>query len=320
VILRDVRGQVLYQWGHHELLEGVEPLAFRSLMPPFDTWSLAAYADAAAGVSLSAALNVGAALLAVVLSVLLLTVFLYREGSREIREATQKVGFVGQVSHELKTPLTNIRLYAELLQKRLGGEEERTAHQLQVITSESQRLSRLIQNVLTFTRGREPEEPVKRAVSVVDRIVDEVLRVFGPALRDSGFEVVLDLDAERPVLLAPDLLEQVLGNLISNVQKYAASGGFMQIVTRQTGNTTHVTVRDRGPGIPAEHRGRVFQPFVRLGGSLTEGASGAGIGLTISRDLARRHGGDLILEETTAGGSVFLLTLNTPDATEGSGS
>ena len=104
----------------------------------------------------------------------------------------------------------------------------------------------------------------------------------------------------------------MLGNLLSNVEKYAACGRHLEITSAQAGDRTTVTVSDRGPGIPKGQRERIFKPFHRLSNRNTDGVSGTGIGLTIARKLARKHGGDLTLTHPRdTPGCQFTLTLET---------
>ncbi|MCB1808815.1 MAG: ATP-binding protein, partial [Candidatus Competibacteraceae bacterium] len=114
--------------------------------------------------------------------------------------------------------------------------------------------------------------------------------------------------------LDPDVLEQILNNLLGNVEKYVAAGDQVTLASWQHGEQSFIRLQDDGPGIPARERQRIFEPFYRLGSALTEGVSGAGLGLTISRELARLHGGDLELEPTSTG-ACFLLRISTPPET-----
>ena len=318
MVLTDVRGRALYVWGGYVPAEGETPRVRRALAPPFDGWSLAAYgAVPAAALPQSAVLSVGAGVAAVALALTGLALFLYRESTRERREALLKVGFVGQVSHELKTPLTNIRLYAELLETRLAGADQGTRGHLAVIVAETQRLSRLIKNVLSFSR-RDTGSRLRPAEGIVDDTVGAVITAFAPALEDAGLSAELSAGAPTPVLFDADAVEQIVSNLLSNVEKYAAGGGVLAVVTRQRDGWTAVEVSDRGPGVPREARERVFQPFFRLADRPTDGTAGTGIGLAIARDLARSHGGDLTVEDAEPGrrppGARFVLRIPTPAA------
>ena len=231
-----------------------------------------------------------------------------------MREASRRVTFVNQVSHELKTPLTNIRMYAELLESRLPDGDERTRNYLGILISETRRLSRLITNVLTFAMQRRGKLKLHPQPAVVDDVIAAVIASFSPALEAMHIRAVLEGKADRRVELDVDLLEQILGNLINNVEKYATNATALRIIRRQDAMTTTITVSDDGAGIPAAQRETVFRPFVRLSSKLTDGVSGTGIGLAIARQLACLHGGSLDLMPAD-GGATFELTLNTPEAT-----
>ncbi|MCA9558925.1 MAG: HAMP domain-containing histidine kinase, partial [Myxococcales bacterium] len=235
-----------------------------------------------------------------------------RESTRELRRAAQRVSFVNQVSHELKTPLTNIRMYAELLEDELADTDDRAERYVGIIVSESQRLSRLIANILSFARHQREQLSVRKAPAVVDDVVRQTLDQFAPSLAAAGVSPQLDLSAGATVRVDADALGQMLGNLLSNVEKYAA-GRPVDLVTRQAGGVTTLTVRDHGPGIPKAARAKVFEPFHRLSNALSDGVTGTGIGLGIARELARLHGGDLVLE-ADEDGAAFTITLQTEEA------
>jgi signal transduction histidine kinase len=135
-----------------------------------------------------------------------------------------------------------------------------------------------------------------------------VAEQFRPSFAAKGVEVVLDLAAPRPTAFDPDAVEQVVGNLLNNVEKYAAAGGLCEVASRQTETATVIRVADRGPGIPRGREEKIFEPFVRLSDRLTEGVSGTGIGLSIARELVRLHGGELRLVPSE-GGARFELEL-----------
>ncbi|MBM4034788.1 MAG: HAMP domain-containing histidine kinase [Planctomycetes bacterium] len=316
IVLVDPGGSPLYQWGAHEPAAGEKPQAALALSPPLAAWRLDYFA---ASGELKAALRGGLRLTLVAgllgLGIVLVGVafYVYRETSREMREAAQRVNFVNQVSHELKTPLTNIRMYAELLESGVADDEERRSRYLGVIVTESERLSRLIANVLTLARKQRGKLTLHPAAGCVDERAAAVIERFRPLLAAKGVEVAFDPAAPASVSLDGDALEQILGNLLSNVEKYAASGGHVAIATLQDGDTTTLTVSDRGPGIPKGHEARLFEPFHRVSDRLNEGVTGTGIGLAIARDLARLHGGDLALCPADAG-ACFKLTLRTPQA------
>jgi signal transduction histidine kinase len=318
LLLRDAGGKTFHRWGRWE--PGDAPaLVALPLAAPFDGWEFRlflaprALGDSSLQWALLFAL-VGLALAGIV--GLGAWVFVRTLGA-SLEEAGQRVRFVNQVSHELKTPLTNILLYGELLEGALGPTPDpKVRDYLDVIRGESGRLGRLITNVLTFARKDRPDAPRPRNL-VWDEVVDNALKPFRPGLTERGLELTRTTGASGVAgEWDSDWVGQILGNLVSNAEKYAAAGVVLDVSTGAGPDTVWVRVADRGPGIPAGAAEKIFQQFARLDDRLTAGASGTGLGLGIARDLARRHGGDLVLETTTAGAS-FLVTLpQTPGGLE----
>jgi len=312
--LIDTNGKAVYGWGAYEPGKGEKPVASIPLHEPLGAWRLEYFMpqeDMTGAFSKSALFSLLLSLAALALVIAGLAFYLVREGGREIREARQRVTFVNQVSHELKTPLTNIRMYAELLEENLDEADGKNRGYLNVIVSESQRLSRLILNVLTFGRKEQSRLVLRPAPCVVDDILLRIIDQFRPGLEAKGVDIVFNRGASERVMVDADALGQILGNLLSNVEKYAASGKLLNVSSRTQGDHTTIMVEDRGPGIPDAAGDKVFRPFVRLSNAITEGASGTGIGLAIARDLARLHGGDVTLEPAEKGAR-FKVVLATP--------
>jgi signal transduction histidine kinase len=309
ILLFDEFGHVMGQTGGYSPPDNERPVAMLPLGEPFGGWRLEIFRPedvmAPGGGVLSLILTSLALGIALVGSAFLLI----RENTREIREARKKVSFVNQVSHELKTPLTNIRMYAEMLEARLeeGSAEKRYS---EVLVRESDRLGRMIGNVLSFARDSVKPRPVP---SVPDELVGKVLEAARPRLTERSMTLEFEGHAAEVVNLDGDFLQQIVWNLVSNGEKYGASGRWLGVSTRMEGSRLVVEVADRGPGIPTGSRDAVFKPFYRVHDDITEGVSGAGLGLPISRDLARKHGGDLILLPSEMG-TLFRLTLETAAA------
>ena len=309
IILTDARGNALYQWGSYLPAHDEHPLAELALSPPLGAWHLGVYADLGAGGFFAATggqISLLFGVLGLAVAVTLAAVYFYRENKKIMRDALQKVSFVNQVSHELKTPLTNIRLYAELLETKLSEKNEQT--DINVILMESRRLSRMINNVLTFSRGENTGFEANLETVVPDEVIQRVMDTFGPSLADKSIEVVLNCKTPMEIRTDPDFIEQILSNLVGNVEKYAAGGGYLEITSTRDVGTVSILVADRGPGIPSSEQKNIFRPFYRIDNSLTEGVSGAGIGLTISRRLSETLGGSLTLE-SSGSGSVFKLII-----------
>ncbi len=262
----------------------------------------------------------------------LLAFTLLRRLDRDVREAGQRVSFVNQVSHELKTPLTNIRLYAEMLEAKIGARDtESNSKEVQytgIILRESARLSRLIHNVLTFARLAKSAEPggsgmisLHARPTVPDEIVRTVVEGFSVSLAEKGMRVELSPGVPEAIDIDPDICEQLLGNLLSNAEKYARSGGYVGVTTSVeavnpageagagTKRLLKIEVYDRGPGLPPHSAVRAFQPFIRFHDKHTDGAGGAGLGLAIVRELSTLHGGNAGYRELPGGGACFYFTL-----------
>jgi signal transduction histidine kinase len=307
VVMTDARGNVLYQWGLYSPVEDEQPLAMSGLSRPLASWRLQIYLDTGAGLPFLkrfGALLPGVA--AVMIVLILLSIYFYRENRKVVTEALHKVSFVNQVSHELRTPLTNIRLYAELLKERLSDGKD--VSQLEIVLSESRRLSRMITNVLTFSRSEKKGFDANPVETVIDEVIQRVMESFAVSLKSKGIEVVLSCSAPGCIVTDGDFVEQILSNLIGNVEKYAAAGGYLEIGSSQNDESTMVRVKDKGPGIPAKERQSVFEPFYRISNRLTDGVSGAGIGLAVSRMLAEKIGGSLTLDKEGPG-AVFTLEI-----------
>ena len=311
--LVDSKGETLCLRGAYEPEEGEPAAGSRALAHPLTSWRLDCFRPPEEGSAAAANLArlVGGLAAAGVL-VAGLALYFFRESSRDLREAARRVSGVNRVSHELKGPLTNIRLYGELLQEKIPEEDGPASRAIGVIVSESQRLSRLIHNILTFSRKQQGRLSLHLRPGVIDDVVRSAIARWAPALAARGIEPAFAAGAPRTVSLDPDALEGILDNLLGNAEKYAPGSGALEVASAQDGAAARIVVADRGPGIPWRRREEVFRPFHRLDDRLTEGVSGTGLGLTIARDLARLHGGDVRLLRSE-GGARFEVTLSAPE-------
>jgi len=301
--LLDPSGEVAYRWGTFRSRPGARPLLTAALPAPLGAFQVAFFGPWPSSGRAPTGIVTGAVALA--LAILGAGFWLYRESTRDLRQAAERVSFVNQVSHELKTPLTNVRMYAELLEDHMPADDAVGQQRLRVVVSESQRLSRLITNILTFARGERGRLTVHPAPGCVDDIVRDVLAQFTPSFVESRTIVTFNGGAAGRVNVDADALSQMLGNLLSNVEKYAP-GGPVEIRTRLEGAQAIITVQDQGPGIPRAAHEKVFELFMRLGGHAHEGVPGTGIGLCIARTLARLHGGDLRVQPAERGACLRL--------------
>lgn len=232
------------------------------------------------------------------------------DSRRQLRLAQQKTDFVSNVSHELKTPLTSIRMFSDLLVEGRVPDEGRVRNYLGIISAEAARLTRLVNNVLDFSRLERGERKFDLRPLDVAALADETASTLRPHLESAGLRLELRLP-ETPLQVAGDRdgLSQVLLNLLSNAEKYAASGGVVELEAQSVGEQIVVTVSDRGPGVPSGLGERIFEKFFRADDALNSGVQGTGLGLTLARQIARAHGGDLACAPRNGGGSCFTLTL-----------
>ncbi|MDF9827101.1 two-component system phosphate regulon sensor histidine kinase PhoR [Ereboglobus sp. PH5-10] len=264
---------------------------------------------------------------------------LMRQARLSAAESAQKTSFVANVSHEFKTPLTTIRLYSELLEQGRIRDEDRRAESLQTISRETQRLARLVNNVLDFSRLEQGRKKFDLAEHDLNAELNRLLDRHAPRLAEAGIKLEREISAE-PCIMKTDLdaVEQIVINLLDNACKYAANGGEVLVALRNGSSGTGdppvglggmadpamssehgrdaratqpitITVADRGPGIPSSHREKIFDKFHRVDDTLTASQGGSGLGLSIARQLARGLGGDLAYAPRKGGGSEFALTL-----------
>ncbi|MDO6563415.1 HAMP domain-containing sensor histidine kinase [Amphritea sp. 1_MG-2023] len=316
--LINARGDIAYSWGGLRADEAQKPLQTMPLSHPLASWHLAYY-TAELPVAITGWLGLIVLLMLLGAGLSTLAYVLYREHSRELRVAEQRVNFVNQVSHELKTPLTNVRLYTEMLEQTLPDDEPLAQRYLGVISSEAGRLSRLIDNVLSFSRVKREGVRVRYQQGVIDQCLAQVVALFTPVLSAHQLSLRFTGKATQACYFDSEALEQIMNNLLSNCEKYAAAGRFVDIQSWQTqqadGLYSYIRVTDFGPGVSLDEAEKLFEPFYRGSDKLTEGVSGTGIGLGLARDLARAHGGDLSVDRSdtdAASGACFLVTLATP--------
>ncbi len=236
-----------------------------------------------------------------------------RDLDRELRLAKQKTDFVSNVSHELKTPLTSIRMFAELLAEGRVADAEKQRGYLNIITAESARLTRLINNVLDFAhmeRGEKKYQMRPLDLAAVTRDSVESLRAH---LESNGFKLQLELPSQPLSINGDsDALAQILVNLLSNAEKYSGEAREISLRLRlaaQPFQHAELQVLDRGSGVPKGCEEKIFEQFYRAHDSLSSGIQGSGLGLTLARQIARAHGGELNYAAREGGGSCFTLKL-----------
>jgi signal transduction histidine kinase len=234
----------------------------------------------------------------------------YRLVRRETETARLKAEFVANVSHDLKTPLSLIRVFGETLEMGRVADEARRHEYYRVITHESERLSRLIENVLDFSRIEGGRRTYDRVPVSVEPLVRDTVESFGYVLAQQGFKVDVAVAAGLPeVPMDPDAVSQALANLIDNAIKYSEERKVLTVEARLRDGGLALTVGDEGIGIPRGEQGRIFDKFYRVGRSEVQGRRGSGVGLALVRHVALAHGGRVSVDSRPGEGSRFTLWL-----------
>jgi signal transduction histidine kinase len=241
-----------------------------------------------------------------------LAAFMLLRGAVVLSE--RRGAFVSAVTHELRTPLTTFRMYTEMLESGMVPDEKKRQRYLVTLRTEAERLDHLVKNVLAYarlekTRAGSQIESVEIG-ELIERIKDQLSDRAGQA----GMELAVELDQQiAGITLRADraAAERILFNLVDNACKYAAGAEDrrIHIQAERRGEMLALRVRDHGQGIGPDQARRLFKPFSKSAQEAAESAPGVGLGLALSRRLARGMGGDLVLDEGTSEGACFILTV-----------
>jgi signal transduction histidine kinase len=310
--LTDGAGNMLHQVGD-AMVSGLRPDIEISLSPQLPHWQIVVFLTEISGGGQPS--NGFFILSVLVLAIFVIAIFVggllfTRQSLQNFKDARQKTNFVSNVSHELKTPLTSIRMYAELLSANRIKSDLKKKQYLQVITDESQRLTRLVNNILDFSRLEQKRKQYRFENLDMRRILTEILGVQKLRLHQSGMTLEKQIPAS-PVMANTDrdAVEQVLLNLIDNAVKYASEGAIMAVSLEEHDGYCRIKIKDRGPGVSKSHQNKIFDKFYRVDDSLTAKQPGSGLGLSISRRLLRDLNGDLYYESRANGGSRFVVLI-----------
>jgi signal transduction histidine kinase len=214
---------------------------------------------------------------------------------------------VANVSHELKTPITAIRAHLENL---LDGVEQPDPRTLQVMLTQSERLGRLVEQLLDLSKLESGEVALYREEMPLAPVVTQVMSEIDVARSDQGVHLAHDLSGDLPPVDADrERVHQVLFNLVDNAVRFTPSGGEVRIEARHHDGVVQVRVADTGTGIPPEHLPRLFERFYRVDSARAREDGGTGIGLAIARSVVEAHGGHLEAESELGKGSVFTFDL-----------
>jgi signal transduction histidine kinase len=235
---------------------------------------------------------------------------LYRDIRRESRLAILRSQFVSSVSHELRTPVAAIRAYAELIDSGRSPGARETSEYLKTIIGESERLGRLVEGVLEFSKIEQGKRTYHFGSISLEQVVRSAAKALEYPLALGAFQLHINLDSTLPKMIAdPEALEQAVVNLLANAMKYSGENREIDLSLRREEDQAVIRVRDNGIGIPLEEQSRIFEGFYRV--PLTAGQSipGAGLGLTLVDHVVKAHRGRVRVESLPGQGSTFSILL-----------
>ena len=264
---------------------------------PFDGWSPIHVSLLIAWLCTISAALLGAILLSAVVSL-----------------SERRAAFVSAVTHELRTPLTTFQLYTEMLQEGLVRDDQQRNDYLRTLRSEADRLGHLVENVLAYARLDRSRQPVHLEEIPLSELIDRVVGRLRQRAEQSAMTLIIaGVVCDRPVAVRvdPSAVERILVNLVDNACKYAAAAANRTVeLSCRTGDTrVELRIRDFGPGTGPKAKKRLFRLFSKSAREAASSKPGVGLGLALSRALARKLGGDLRLDNSVTDGACFLLTL-----------
>ncbi|MBI4904929.1 MAG: GHKL domain-containing protein [Acidobacteria bacterium] len=233
----------------------------------------------------------------------------YRAAARETRLAQLKAGFVSNISHEMKTPLATIQMFAETLESGRMKDASRIHEYHAVIHKESRRLGQMIEDALDFARMENATKQYRFAPCDVNSVVDSACREFREQVELSGGELKMELSELEPLMADGKAIAQVLSNLLSNAIKYSPERKEIHVRTRQAGASVAIDVEDKGIGIPAVEHSRIFEQFYRVDAPEVHSAKGTGLGLAIVNHIVHSHEGEVRVSSKEGEGSCFTVLL-----------
>jgi signal transduction histidine kinase len=229
----------------------------------------------------------------------------FRRMVADLAEAEElKRSFLMSVTHELRTPLTAIRGHVEALREGVVSEPEQVKASLEIVVAETDRLERLVGDILDLAKLQAHRFTVRREEVDLERVLDQAYGAFAEEARRREIDYRLSGTVDAPVIVSDgDRVLQVISNLLSNAFRWTPDGGRIELQLAESNGNVSVDVLDSGPGVPPSQRARIFEAFV------SQDADGTGLGLPIARELAVALGGGIELQSELGAGSRFRLVL-----------
>jgi len=235
---------------------------------------------------------------------------IYVAGRRERQLRQLKEDFISNVSHELKTPLSLIRMFSEILVTGRVKREDTKKEYYNIIHNESDRMSRLINNLLDFAILRQAENGKYFERTNIARLVSKELEAYRYEIQKDGFQITVEVDSSVPDTYAdPNAITMAFFNLLDNSVKYSGDQRQITVRVEQRNGCVDLSVVDKGFGIPDAEQPKIFEKFYRGSNASVRKVRGSGIGLSITKHVAEMHGGEVLVESTPGKGSTFTLRI-----------
>ena len=243
---------------------------------------------------------------------------LWLDVRRESRLAEMRSQFVSSVSHELKTPLTAMRMFAETLRLGRSPDQQTQAEYLDTIINESERLTRLLNNVLDFSKIEQGKKAYQLVPTPLPEVIHTAARALEYPLAQQGFDLRLDVEDNLPVVNADgDALQQAILNLLTNAMKYSGARREIDLRLQRQNGQAVIQVTDYGVGIAREEHASIFENFYRVLTPESKLIPGTGLGLTLVAHVAKAHGGSVEVQSAPGEGSTFSIYLPLIDSHRG---
>lgn len=219
--------------------------------------------------------------------------------------------FLSHVSHEMRTPLTVMKEFSDILMNGLGGQLNSTQKEyLSIIQNNIQSLAKVVTSIIDISRLEAGKVKLSREIANVERLIKRVVYMLGPHAKKKGIKLSYKASERLPATrIDVDKVAQVLINLIENAFKYTPEGGSIKVNAKKHDNSVHVSISDTGIGMQSENRERIFDKFYQIGLKPGPGAKGVGMGLAITKQIVLMHGGEIWVDSTPAKGSSFTFVL-----------
>jgi signal transduction histidine kinase len=251
----------------------------------------------------------------VVIAIILIGTFaIYKSTQAVVDLSERRSGFVSAVTHELKTPLSNIRLYIEMLEQGIASTPEREQEYYRILGSESSRLSRLINNVLEFSKLEKKQRSLNLQHGTFEEVIKDFTDILKEKLQLEGFNLRIEKGNLKPFNYDREAMIQILINLVENSIKFGRTSEKKEVVIsiKNEKKYTTISIADTGPGIPGHALKKIFEDFYRVDNSLTRKTGGTGIGLALVKNFVTEMGGTVSASNNNGPGCT--ITLHFPAA------